>query len=150
LPEPKEGISPGFLVVPPEGRASLEERYAAIRKEIESARKDLRNGGWARLYTALLKLKKLRDEEPALRQWDNICKVVLGKPRQEVFDLLERHRTAENLAEAGFSEDELRGPEEEIDRKLAHADPKAFNFPRTKKAIVSYRHFKMWNRKASI
>jgi hypothetical protein len=73
LPEPKEEIRPGFLVVPPEGKASLEERYAAIRKEIESARKDLRNGGWAKLYTALLKLRKFGGQEPVLRPRPSAC-----------------------------------------------------------------------------
>jgi hypothetical protein len=55
LPAPKEEIDPGFNVMRAEAKPSFDEGYAAIRLEIESARKDPRNGGWARLYTALLK-----------------------------------------------------------------------------------------------
>jgi hypothetical protein len=56
---------PRFSCGTSQGKASLEERYAAIRKEIESARKDLRNGGWAKLYSSLVKLRKLGAEEPS-------------------------------------------------------------------------------------
>jgi hypothetical protein len=130
--------------------APFNERYAAIRREIELARKDLRHGGWSRLFSALLKLRKLGDEEPGLRNWDTICKVVLGKPAKEVFDLLGIHQTCEQLAEIGFDEQFLRRPKEAIDRKLSFSDPRAFNHGTTKKAITAYRYFKMWNRKASI
>ena len=93
---------------------------AAIRTEIESARLDLRHGGWKRLFSALLKLRKLGDEgEPALRRWDNICKVILGRPAKDVFALLEAHQVCEQLAEIGFDEQLLRGPEELVDRRLA-------------------------------
>ena len=58
IPAPKEEIDSGFNAAPVV-HTSFNERYAAIRKEIESARKDLRHGGWAKLYTALLELPKL-------------------------------------------------------------------------------------------
>jgi hypothetical protein len=43
LPASKEEISPGFNVPPAEVKSPFDERYTAIRKEIESARKNLRN-----------------------------------------------------------------------------------------------------------
>jgi len=108
---------------------------AAIRTEIESARLDLRHGGWKRLFSALLKLRKLGDEgEPALRRWDNICKVILGRPAKDVFALLKAHQVCEQLAEIGFDEQLLRGPEELVDRRLASSGSQARNsWPRQRK-----------------
>jgi hypothetical protein len=132
------------------GQAPFNDRYDAVRREIESARKDLRHGGWARLYSALMKLHKLGDEEPALRHWDSVCRAILGKSSREVFELLGFHQTSEQLAEVGFDEQFLRGDEATIDRKLAIANPTDFNHWAVKKAVVKYRHFKMWRRPASI
>jgi hypothetical protein len=97
-----------------------------------------------------VKLRKLGDEEPSLRRWDNICEVILGKPAKEVFDLLGTHQTCEQLAEVGFDESFLRGPDELIDRKLSFADPHAFNHGAVRKAITAYKHFRMWRRATSI
>jgi hypothetical protein len=149
LPSERQEFDPGFKTAVMT-TAPFNERYDAIRRDIELARKDLRNGGWARLYSALVKLRKLGDEEPALRHWNNITKVILGKSSKEVFDLLGTHQTCEQLAQVGFDEQLLRGPEELVDRKLSLADPRAFNHGAVKKAITAYKHFRMWNRKASI
>jgi len=51
------GDQPWFYAMPAEVKPFFDERYAAIGREIESALKDLCNGGWAKLYTALLKLR---------------------------------------------------------------------------------------------
>src|SRR6516225_4577670 len=110
LPAERLAIDPGFRVGVI-GIAPFNERSTAIRREIELARKDLRHGGWSRLFSALL---KLGDEEPGLRNWDTICKVILGKSAKEVFDLLGTHQTCEQLAEIGFDEQFLRGPEAAI------------------------------------
>ena len=45
------------------GTTPFNERYDTTRREIESARKDLRGEGWSRLFSALLKLRKLGDEK---------------------------------------------------------------------------------------
>jgi hypothetical protein len=97
-----------------------------------------------------LKLRKLGDQEPLLRNWDTICKVILGKPAKKVFDLLGFHQTWAQLAEIGFDQQTLRRSEEAVDREFNYADPQAFNRWHTKRAITSYRHFRMWTRKASI
>src|SRR6516225_9639144 len=94
LPVPKEEIDPGFKVLEM-GTAPFNDRYDAVRREIELARKDLRNGGWAKLFSALLKLRKLGDEKPELRHLDSICRVILGRPSAEVFELLGFHQTSE-------------------------------------------------------
>jgi hypothetical protein len=132
------------------GTAPFNDRYDAVRREIELARKDLRNGGWAKLFSALLKLRKLGDEKPELRHLDSICRVILGRPSAEVFELLGFHQTSEQLAQVGFDEQFLRGDEAAIDRKLAFADARAFNHGAVRKAISAYKHFRMWNRAASI
>jgi hypothetical protein len=143
LPAPKEEFDPGFIVVPPDN-TSFGERYDQIRAEIEVARKDLRNKGWARLYKALKDLIRLGSERPELRHFDSVCKTIFGKSGEEVNQILEAWQVSDSLAEVGFDEKLLRGSEEAIEHKVNYADPKAFNLWRTKKAIKEYRHYQMW------
>jgi hypothetical protein len=149
LPAPKEEFDLGFIVAPPDN-TSFGDRYDTIRKVIEVARKDLRNKGWARLYKLLLDLKRLGSERPELRHFDSVCKTIFNKLGDEVNQILEAWQVSDSLAEVGFSEQILRGPEEVIEHKVNYADPKAFNLWRTKRAIKEYRHYRMWKRPHSI
>jgi hypothetical protein len=85
----REEISPGFTVVPVD-IPSFGDRYDAVRKEIETARKDLHNKGWARLYKLLLDLKRLGSERTELRHFDSVCKAIFGKSSKEVFHILQQ------------------------------------------------------------
>jgi hypothetical protein len=145
MPDPKEEIPLGFNVAPV-GETSFNERYDALRREIESARKDLRNGGWQRLYKALGDLVRLSPDFTL----DAVCRTILGKSSQEVFEILQAHQVSEQLAAVGFDDRLLRGDEATIDRKLAFAGPKDFNHAAVKQAVTSYKHLRMWNRKTAI
>ena len=103
LPARQEEINLGFKVAPTNS-TSFGDRYDAIRKEIELARKDLRNKGRARLYKALVDLARLGAERPELRDWDSVCKVIFGKSGDEVNQVLEAWVTTDALAEIGFDE----------------------------------------------
>jgi hypothetical protein len=81
---------------------------------------------------------------------DAACRTILGKPWQEISEILRAHQTSEQLAEIGFDKKLLHGPEEVINFKVSFAPPNAFNHDATKKAITDYRYLKMWVRKASI
>jgi hypothetical protein len=149
LPAPKEEFDPGFTMVSVEP-VPFGERYDRIRAEIEVARKDLRNKGWARLYGLLLDLKRLGSERPELRHFDSVCKVIFNKSGKEVFHILQQWATADALEEIGFDEKILRGDEDTLKEIINRRDPRSFNQDATRKAAASYRHFRMWARPRSI
>jgi hypothetical protein len=70
--------------------------------------------------------------------------VILNKSGEEVLKILDAWNVSDGLAEVGFDEKLLRGPEEAIDRKVNYADPKAFNIWRVRRAVVAYRHGQAW------
>jgi hypothetical protein len=145
LPAPKEEFDPGFNVVPVEP-VPFNDRYDAIRREIELSRRNLRDGGWQRLYKAILELVRLSPDFT----WTAVCRTIFNKSRMEVLQVLEEWSLTEQLAEIGFDEKLLRGPEEVLNYTLNHKDPRTFNVGETKKAINKYQHFQMWKRKCSL
>jgi hypothetical protein len=82
--------------------------------------------------------------------WTAVCRTIFNKSRREVLQVLEEWSLTEQLAEIGFDEKLLRGPEEVLNYTLTHKDPHTFNFSETKKAINKYQHFQMWKRKCSL